>query len=343
MFSFDFDSTGMVAGSTATDASSADLRPACEHSAQSVEYLNGLDEASKWPVERVLVSGSGVELRKCVPPEVALPRLLDAERRSSKDDAIPEAHAAELATSDLVPNLYEGGFKVWECAHDLLEEMHAMVCSGELTLRHAAVLEAGCGAGLPGAFAAHLGARHVVMQDFNASVLTSVTMHTLRLSDLWTHVEAGRVRFLSGDWETVNALLLSERSATAAYVGAQRPDQGIRSDGELRGTYPALDEGFDGLLSADTIYSPSATPRLWKLLSSQLRPGGLALIAAKSYYFGVGGSVASFKALAEADGRFERWLHSVDDGSHIFSACPPSPESASLPFAQVRVPPATHP
>ena len=79
---------------------------------------------------------------------------------------------------------------------------------------------------------------------------------------------------------------------------------------------PSLLKGFDVMLSADTIYSPSAAPRLWTLLSSQLRPGGVALIAAKSYYFGVGGSVASFKALAEADGRFElRLLRTLEDGS----------------------------
>ena len=47
-----------------------------------------------------------------------------------------------------------------------------------------------------------------------------------------------------------------------------------------------------------------------------LRAGGVALIAAKSYYFGVGGSVAAFKALVAADDRFEcRTLRTWDDGA----------------------------
>ena len=78
---------------------------------------------------------------------------------------------SELAATDLVPNVYEGGFKVWECARDLLEVMHDLERSGELRLEGAAVLEAGCGAGLPGALALRRGARRVVMQDFNPSVL----------------------------------------------------------------------------------------------------------------------------------------------------------------------------
>ena len=52
-------------------------------------------------------------------------------------------------------------------------------------------------------------------------------------------------------------------------------------------------------MSADTIYSPESTRRLWKLVSEQLRPGGTALIAAKAYYFGVGGCVADFEKLVE--------------------------------------------
>ena len=41
-----------------------------------------------------------------------------------------------------------------------------------------------------------------------------------------------------------------------------------------------------------------------------------ALVAAKSYYFGVGGSVAAFRQLVEADGRFECAVaRTFDDGA----------------------------
>ena len=48
-----------------------------------------------------------------------------------------------------------------------------------------------------------------------------------------------------------------------------------------------------------------------------LRPGaGQAWIAAKSYYFGVGGGTAAFKALLAMDGTFNSRLAAViDDGA----------------------------
>ena len=55
------------------------------------------------------------------------------------------------------------------------------------------------------------------------------------------------------------------------------------------------------------------------MIRDQLRPGGTALVAAKSYYFGVGGSVADFKARvesAEPSGEFGwRVLRMIEDGA----------------------------
>ena len=47
-----------------------------------------------------------------------------------------------------------------------------------------------------------------------------------------------------------------------------------------------------------------------------LKPGGVAFVAAKVYYFGVGGSSEGFKALARGCGRFtvEEGM-SIEDGS----------------------------
>ena len=60
-----------------------------------------------------------------------------------------------------------------------------------------------------------------------------------------------------------------------------------------------------------------ATPRLWQLIQKQLRrPSGIALVAAKSYYFGVGGSVAAFCALVQADPRFVcQTVRTFEDGA----------------------------
>ena len=123
-----------------------------------------------------------------------------------------------------------------------------MSAAGELALDGAAVLEAGCGAGLPGALAMRLGARTCVLCDYNPSVLAALTMHTMRLNGLWPRAEAGAVRFLGGDWGSVTALLSEERrresAATAMHERAAQP---------LGASGP-----FDLILSAETIYSVDA-------------------------------------------------------------------------------------
>ena len=70
------------------------------------------------------------------------------------------------------------------------------------------------------------------------------------------------------------------------------------------------------LAPAQTIYSSASTIRLWALIRTLLRRGGVVLLAAKSYYFGVGGSIAEFKGLVAADSRFAcRTLRTFEDGA----------------------------
>ena len=257
-------------------APSAVVREATPSAPQAAEHQpsEARSEAEQWPVEEVVVETGAVcyTLRKPVQPEALLPELIgDGEK------------VGDLDSSDLVKGVYEGGFKLWECARDMMVVMEELRLQGTLTVRGARVLEAGCGVGLPGALALQLGCAELVLQDYNAAVLCSMTMPTLRLNGLWERVLRGGVRFVSGDWADLGPLL---------------GPQGAVGEGGS----PA---GFDLILSAETIYSTEATPRLWRLLQQQLRhPTGTALIAAKSYYFGVGGSVADFCALVQADERF---------------------------------------
>ena len=149
------------------------------------------------------------------------------------------------------------------------------------------------------------------------------------------------MRFLSGDWARASALLLEERRAAAAVATAADAPQPPRSstrrssssspsssvpstrDEEISSSKVAAPEGgFDLVLSADTLYNTSASRRLWQLVRDQLRPGGTALIASKSYYFGCGGSVADFKAIVSADGRFEcRTVRVFEDGASNRREC----------------------
>lgn len=245
------------------------------------------------PAERCAVCGLA-ELRKPIVPESRVPELL----------ADAPGLSAAVRASDLVPGGYEGGFKLWECAVDLLHELGARHRDGTLRASGASVLEAGCGAGLPSLLALQLGCRVAVLHDFNAEVLQSLTMPSLRLNGL-AHAPA---RFYAGDWAHLDSLLTSQRRAeAAAVVEAAAPSS----------SPPLPPDGFDLILTSDTIYDAGAARRLWHLIASQLRrPVGLALVAAKSYYFGVGGSVAAFRTLVEEDGRFScTSARVVEDGA----------------------------
>jgi len=72
--------------------------------------------------------------------------------------------------------------------------------------------------------------------------------------------------------------------------------------GSLEDTLPVGSRAsYDLILTAETIYSLDAIPRLARCIVSLLRPqSGMAIVAAKRYYFGVGGGFLAFnKALRD--------------------------------------------
>lgn len=193
---------------------------------------------------------------------------------------------------------FPGGLKLWECAVDLalyLRGGYAGASEAPPALAGASVLELGCGHGLPGVLAALRGAADVTFQDFNAEVLHALTAPcaaaNLARAAAAGGAAAGRgggtqppqLRFFSGDWGALPALL-------------------------PRGSY-------DLVLSADTIYCTASQPRLLAALAAALRPRGAALVAAKSYYFGVGGGAAQFAADAQRHGLTARVVARFSDGA----------------------------
>ncbi|GLE08584.1 hypothetical protein PINS_up019869 [Pythium insidiosum] len=150
-----------------------------------------------------------------------------------------------LTTSDLQTGVYEGGFKLWECAVDLVrfmashERFHSM--------EGLEVAELGCGHGLPGIYALQRGANHVAFMDYNKEVLELTTCPNV-------------LRNTQGD-------------------------------------------AFDVLLTAETIYTEAVAIELFQTIKRHLRrsPTAAALVAAKQYYFGTGGSVQHFMGLVHSD------------------------------------------
>ena len=59
------------------------------------------------------------------------------ENRTKLSDELVRAveEAAGGKDTDLIPDVYEGGLKVWECTHDLLQVLHDMAACGELPQR----------------------------------------------------------------------------------------------------------------------------------------------------------------------------------------------------------------
>ena len=69
----------------------------------------------------------------------------DLTARDYSGDLTP----ALSSSTDLVPGVYEGGLKIWECSEDLVHWLHQTRGDKLAGLK---VLELGCGAGLPGIY-----------------------------------------------------------------------------------------------------------------------------------------------------------------------------------------------
>jgi hypothetical protein len=191
------------------------------------------------------------------------------------------------ACSDLEPGVYEGGLKVWECSLDLVALLHST--AGRALLAGLpeppggrGVLELGCGHALPGiaAYATLLECCAVPPRlslcDFNAETFPRAALPNL-LRKL-PAADLSRVRCLAGDWLGLPA-----------------------GEHEL-------------VVASETTYSRESCAATALLLGRHLRPGGVALVAGKRHYFGVGGGSGLFLEEAGRRGRVEGRTWVMDDG-----------------------------
>ncbi|RIA96594.1 hypothetical protein C1645_815287 [Glomus cerebriforme] len=198
------------------------------------------------------------------------------------------------ADNDIVQGVYEGGLKTWECALDLVEFLSKN--TDNLNFEGKRILELGCGTSLPGIYILTTkNPFRVDFQDYNEQVLKLVTIPNILLNTLLCPKtedfsngtaeidvpecvnlldQLKRSRFFMGDW---NGLIDT-----------------INLDSEQ--------EKYDLILTSETIYNTDSLPNLYNVIKHSLkRPNGIALIAAKSIYFGVGGGVLLFRQLIEQD------------------------------------------
>ncbi|KAF0483238.1 S-adenosylmethionine-dependent methyltransferase [Gigaspora margarita] len=196
--------------------------------------------------------------------------------------------------NDVVHGIYEGGLKTWECSLDLVE--YLSIKSKEINFSGKKILELGCGSALPGIYL--LSTQHSIcvdFQDYNEHVLKLVTIPNIlintvlrpqsdNISELDILEETNCLdqlknsRFFKGDWNGLTDIL----------------------------NLYSNQEKYDIILSSETIYNLDSIPKLYNVIKNALKyPNGIAYIAAKTIYFGVGGGILSFCQLIEQDHVFE--------------------------------------
>jgi predicted nicotinamide N-methyase len=217
---------------------------------------------------------------------------IDAVSLQAREDAFSQEMDIPIH-SDLVPGKYGGGFKVWECSIDLVEYILSnewytaflqATTNGDIngeggsstsmslseSLENRTVLELGCGHGLPGLACLLQGAQQVIFSDLNYQVLEDVTWPNILLNCRDTEADKmHRCQCIGGDWSALTTKL-------------QTAQQKVHL-----------------ILSAETIYTKENCSILLNLIVNCLSEDGLAILATKRYYFGVGGGSSDLANLIQ--------------------------------------------
>lgn len=262
--------------SNEAESSEEETHSDCEEHLKEAKELIFTDFSlpSKIHAEILTLANGQLHLRHVLPADVEL------TLKTTEGSCSSEILKATDVNSDLIPLVYEGGHKVWECSVDLVE----FLFETKEQMAGRRVLELGCGAGLPGMHALLNGAS-VDFQDYNEEVLEHVTVPNILLNiadkqsdHLRQHINLSHCRFFAGDWGSLLNL--------------------INPDPNEKGTY-------DIILSSETIYNLDSQKRLYQVIEKHLkRPSGVAYIAGKTCYFGVGGGTRSFEQLVTSYGKF---------------------------------------
>ncbi|THZ04073.1 hypothetical protein D6C95_03457 [Aureobasidium pullulans] len=224
-----------------------------------------------------------------------------------------DATLRDLEQTDLRTNVYEGGFKTWECSIDLsslLLDRGPRKDIDEL-VRCDGVVELGAGSALPSLTLFQHALRNGIAQtftltDYNSSVLRLVTLPNLILT--WAATTSPPLIDLaaepSGDLENIPALF-PEFLASLAASHIQLSFISGPWGPTLASLIPESAPDMGSLiLASETIYSPASTTAFVDLLINLLSRTKMAkaIVAAKRFYFGVGGSVDHLKEVCAEKG-----------------------------------------
>ncbi|PCH44719.1 hypothetical protein WOLCODRAFT_139183, partial [Wolfiporia cocos MD-104 SS10] len=196
------------------------------------------------------------------------------------------------APSDLVPGMYEGGFKTWECALDLVGCLHRIFEKETgRRLKGKKILELGCGTAVPSLYILNRlfssepsqdseepSDMHIHLQDYNPLVLRLVTMANVLLAwymspasqafrdSVASAPDADSDTFPPADPSTPGTLSITPalKDAFLASLRSHRVHLGL-----LSGSWATLDLSgapYDVVFTSETIYRPESLPALIKAL-----------------------------------------------------------------------------
>ncbi|KAF8309779.1 hypothetical protein F5887DRAFT_911239 [Amanita rubescens] len=227
------------------------------------------------------------------------------------------------APSDLVPGVYEGGLKTWECCLDLVDYLESNRLSTSIAGKR--VFEVGCGTAVPSMYLLHealsLSAgssspleTQIHLQDYNSSVLELITLPNLLITWYLSPASASyHSTQTSSESPNPSEINITPELKSAFLFTLKERNISLRF---FAGSWETFDlanippQGYDIVLTSETIYRKESLPSLITLLRSAcLRDAPkntLCLVAAKAVYFGVGGGVSDFKDAVEGNGNREK-------------------------------------
>ncbi|KAM5194706.1 histidine protein methyltransferase 1 homolog isoform 1-T3 [Mantella aurantiaca] len=208
------------------------------------------------------------------------------------------------ANSDLIPGVYEGGMKIWECTFDLIRYFE----DEDISFKGKSVLDLGCGAGLLGIVALRRKAKEVHFQDYNSTVIEEITIPNA-LVNCDSGDETGNVT------EEPSKKRFKKSESQAGLLSKCRFFSGDWSDFTLLMQNQTPSMKYDIILTSETIYNPNYYSALHHLFQHLLADNGTVYLASKSHYFGVGGGVLLFETFIKKDNLFHiNTLKTQDDG-----------------------------
>ncbi|CAO1639310.1 unnamed protein product [Sympodiomycopsis kandeliae] len=209
--------------------------------------------------------------------------------------------------SDLIPGVYEGGFKTWECSLDLVRYLH----QDGVQVVGKRVVELGCGTALPSCRVLYSllsdttckdATTELHLCDFNSTVLNLVTLPNLLLSYYFALHSSSQEELpdrgdvdLGEEFLTSFMSTLSERGISLHFHSGPW-HRSLCSEQNKKETL---------VLTSETTYNVQGIESLLDVLKGltiSSQDGKMdTLVATKDYYFGLGGGLTAFLNAVERD------------------------------------------